>query len=177
MNHVVFGFNWRQNMWNYCQTFKIHIWLLTWARFWYFYPDVFPLMNAVLKSHVWYQAPEYSFPHTTLMRWQQVVPQHRACHCTESKLLLHTHSLISGRKGGVFLFRVKGSDRPGVMAVLVVVWISAWLICFQLQLLTWAYRKLSGRSQHLVSLWWNKNCLECKIRLLSPVNLGSTYII
>lgn len=164
-------------MWNYCQTFKIHIWLLTWAMALIFLSWCFS------SNECCAQVPcLISSPRVFLATHHPDVVTASCPSAPEPVTALRansysTHSLISGRKGGVFLFRVKGSDRPGVMAVLVVVWISAWLICFQLQLLTWAYRKLSGRSQHLVSLWWNKNCLECKIRLLSPVNLGSTYII
>lgn len=48
------------------------------------------------------------------------------------------HTPCSGRKGGGFLFRVKGSDNSGTGAGLALEWVSVWLISFPFQLFTWA---------------------------------------
>lgn len=56
----------------------------------------------------------------------------------------------------------------GAVAAPILVQISIGFISFLFQLLTWAsIQKCKGQSQHLVSLWWNKNCFECKIRRFS----------
>lgn len=82
---------------------------------------------------------------------------------------LHADSSWQAGKVEFSFFRVKGSDPWGTVAALILVWISIWFISFRFRLLTWAsIQKLKGRSQHLVSPWWNKNCFECKIRCFSP---------
>lgn len=88
------------------------------------------------------------------------------------------HTLIAGRKGGVFLFKAKGSDSSGVMLYWSPGGFQFGEFAFDFNSsLEPPYRTLSGGSQHLVSLWWNKNCFECKIRLFSSLNFSSTYTI
>ena len=52
--------------------------------------------------------------------------------------------LLAGRKGGVFLSRVRGSDRSGTVAALLLLWLAIRSISFQCQLLTWASKQKLG---------------------------------
>lgn len=125
----------------------------------YFYPDVF------FNERCFWLPSLKSSHRMFLCTHNPDVPQNRVFHCNASRLMFTQPPLRQERWSFPFQSQRKWQLRGDGCTDLGVDFKLVNLLSTSNPHLNLRTEKLNARFQHFVSLWWNKNCFECKIRL------------